>query len=248
MIRTLERRTKAKSRDTCCGRVRTPKACSSCRDGYATRSARDEVPPPGRCGRAFLAKVERRIADRDWRLMPGGRRLAGNRYHLDQAGLDVPEWRAQWTESRFFLARWGNAGMPGGNPCLTLHADGYLTVSVPKRVAEAFGVATRVRLTHPVRFTHRAGELTDRVTGRVATRLRHRAHDGARWRALVHPCVLEPRAGTDTALGCGAVGRCGRGGQQRRPPRRCCPRHPWQSGREPSPDPSRARRSAFEHP
>lgn len=169
-IRTLERRTKAKSRDTCCGRVRTPKACSSCRDGYATRSERAMKCRRLDVLRARLAKVERRIADRDWRLMPGGRRLAGNRYHLDQAGLDVPEWRAQWTESRFFLASVGNAGMPGGNPCLTLHADGYLTVSVPKRVAEAFGVATRVRLTHPVRFTHRAGELTDRVTGRVATR------------------------------------------------------------------------------
>lgn len=170
-VRTLERRTKASSRDACCGRVRTPKACERCRDGYPTASERAMKCRRLDVLRARLVQVEARIAARDWRLMPAGRRLAGTRHHLADADLTVEQWRAQWSEARFFLASVGNAGSVGGNPCLSLDADGYLTVSVPPAVAEQLGVGTRVRLTHPVRFTHRGRELTDRVAVRAATRI-----------------------------------------------------------------------------
>jgi IS605 OrfB family transposase len=170
-IRTLEHRTQAASRDTCCPGRRTAHACAICRDGYATRVERAMKCRRLDVLRARLVRVEAGIAARDWRLMPGDRRLAGTRHHLDDAELTVEQGKSAWSESRFFLASVGNAGSVGGNPCLSLDADGYLTVSVPPEVAEAFGVGTRVRLTHPVRFTHRGGELADRVATRQATRI-----------------------------------------------------------------------------
>ena len=72
--------------------------------------------------------------------MYGGRRLAGTRHHLGTARLTVDEWRTAWDEARFWFGCAGNKGALGGNPCLTMTrgAGGhwYLTVSVPKPVAE----------------------------------------------------------------------------------------------------------------
>lgn len=69
--------------------------------------------------------------------------LAGTRHHLEKAGLSLDQWRTTWTEARFWFGCAGNAGKVGGNPCLTLtRGQGghwYLTVSVPKPVADAKG-------------------------------------------------------------------------------------------------------------
>lgn len=64
----------------------------------------------------------------------------------------------------------GNAGKPGGNPCLSLGADERLTVSVPPPVAAALGVPARVTLAAPVVFRHGGAEVAARVAARAATR------------------------------------------------------------------------------
>ena len=84
-------------------------------------------------------------------------------------------WRKTWSEARHWFGCAGNAGRAGGNPCLTLsRGEGgswYLTVSVPRPVAERLGVDTRVRLRHPVRLDHRSRELEERLDARAAVRL-----------------------------------------------------------------------------
>jgi IS605 OrfB family transposase len=47
----------------------------------------------------------------------------------------------------------------------------YLTVSVPKPVAEQFGVAARLQLRHPVPLHHRSKELGQRLEERLAVRV-----------------------------------------------------------------------------
>jgi hypothetical protein len=102
--------------------------------------------------------------------MPGGRRLASARHHLEQAGLTETDWHAAWASRRFFFGAMGNAGKPGGNPCLTLDTQGRLTVSVPSTVAAHHGIATRMQLTGRVAIRHGGEELAARVAARAATR------------------------------------------------------------------------------
>jgi hypothetical protein len=105
----------------------------------------------------------------------GSRRLAGTRHHLATAGLTLANWQRSWSEARSWFGCAGNAGRPGGNPCLTLvRGEGghwYLAISVPKPVAEQQGVGTRVRLRHPVALHHRSVELEQRLDDRLAVRV-----------------------------------------------------------------------------
>jgi IS605 OrfB family transposase len=172
-VATLERRTAAPSRSGCgCGERR---GCVDCRDGYATPNERFQKQRRLASRAAELARVEAQLAAKDHPVVFGGRRLAGTRHHLSKTGLTETEWRTAWSEARHWFGCAGNAGKAGGNPCLTLtRGEGghwYLTVSVPKPVAEQFGVDTRVQLHHPVRLHHRSRELEERLDTRAAVRL-----------------------------------------------------------------------------
>jgi hypothetical protein len=169
-IRTLERRVAAPTWDSCCGATKRKHTCDRCRDGYPTRSERAMKCRRLDARRAQLVEVERRLETEDWRLLPGGRRLASTRHHLEQADLTPDQWRAAWSERRFLLGCMGNAGKTGGNPCLSLDATGRLTVSVPPPVAAVLGVPARVALAAPVVFRHGGAELAGRVGARMATR------------------------------------------------------------------------------
>lgn len=86
-IRTLERRVAAPTWDSCCGVNKRRDTCATCRDGYPARAERAMKCRRLDQRRARLAEVERRIAEQDWRLLPGGRRLATTRHHLADAEL-----------------------------------------------------------------------------------------------------------------------------------------------------------------
>lgn len=172
-IATLERRTAAPARSACgCGERR---GCTTCRDGYATPNERFQKQRRLASRTAELARVEARLAAKDYPVVYGGRRRAGTRHHLATAGLTEAQWRRSWTEARSWFGCVGNAGASGGNPCLTLtRGEGgqwFLTVSVPRPLAEQLGVATRVRLRQPVSLHHRGLELEDRLESRAAVRL-----------------------------------------------------------------------------
>lgn len=172
-VATLERRITAPTRSSCeCGARR---GCATCRDGYATVSERWQKQRRLASRAAELARVEERLAAKDYPVVYGGRRLANTRHHLDAAGFTKDTWRQSWEEARSWFGCAGNAGKPGGNPCLTLTRGErglwFLTVSVPKPVAEELGVSARVRLRHPVTLHHRSLELEERLNDRAAVRL-----------------------------------------------------------------------------
>lgn len=211
-IATLERRTAATPRSVCgCGPRR---GCEACRDGYATPNERFQKQRRLASRTAELARVEAQLTAKDYPVVYGGRRLVRARHHFEEAGLTVDEWRTAWAEKRSWFGCAGNVGKPGGNPCLTLNrGEGgrwYLTVSVPKPVAERFGVATRVALRHPVPLHHRSLELQQRLDERLAIRLdiapatdkkrRVRTYLRASW---VRPAP-EPRP-LEVARACGVV-------------------------------------------
>ena len=172
-VATLERRTAAPARSTCGCRER--RGCGACRDGYATPNERWQKQRRLDARNATLARVEKQLAAKDYPVVYGGRRLAGTRHHLEAAGLTEEQWRRTWSDARHWFGCAGNAGKPGGNPCLTLtrgaRGHWYLTVSIPKPVAERSGVASRVQLRHPVVLHHRSHELEERLDGRAAVRL-----------------------------------------------------------------------------
>lgn len=176
-VETLRRRTTATPRSVCdCGTGKGRRGgCQSCRDGYSSQNERFQKQRRLAAKTAQLARVEQQLAAGDFPVVYGGRRLASTRHHLVEAGLTVEDWRRSWQERRTWFGCAGNAGRPGGNPCLTLtRGPGgrwLLTVSVPRPVAERMGVATRVQLRHPVPLHHRSAELEQRLEEREAVRL-----------------------------------------------------------------------------
>lgn len=122
-VATLERRTAATPRSVCGCRER--RGCATCRDGYASPNERFQKQRRLAARRAELARVEARLAAKDYPVVYGGRKLAFTRHHLEKAGLNVDQWRTAWSEARSWFGCAGNKGQPGGNPCLTLaRADG----------------------------------------------------------------------------------------------------------------------------
>jgi IS605 OrfB family transposase len=175
-IGRLEARTALPSKAALCGCRK--RRCGRCGGGYATEHERVMKRRRLDVLRAELAEVQRRRAGGRYSVCLAGKRLAKTRHHLDQAGLTEAEWRQAWRGRRAWFGCVGNAGKPGGNPCLSLRQDNpdrpgewFLTVSVPAQVQARFGCGPRVRLTHPVPLHHRREELEARLHGRRAVRL-----------------------------------------------------------------------------
>ena len=115
----------------------------------AGRSSADSQP-----GSRELARVEASDA-KDYPVVYGGRRLAGTRRPPGQGRSHRGPVAHRLVRGLGLVGCAGNAGKPGGNPaCLTLaRGEGgrwYLTVSVPRPVAEQLGVASRVQAGAPV--------------------------------------------------------------------------------------------------
>jgi IS605 OrfB family transposase len=188
MVATLERRTAATPRSVCgCGERR---GCGACRDGYATPNERFGKQRRLASRVAELARVESQLVAKDYPVVYGGRRLAGNRHQLDKAGLTLERWRRSWAEARSWFGCAGNVGKPGGNPCLTMtRGQGghwYLNVSVPRPVAERYGVDARVQLRHPVPLHHRSIELEQRLDEQLAVRVDVETSTDAKGRARTY--------------------------------------------------------------
>jgi IS605 OrfB family transposase len=175
-IQRLETRTALRSKAAVCGCRK--RRCGRCGGGYATENERVMKRRRLDVLRAELADVQRRRAESRFSVCLGGKRLAGTRHHLEQAGLTQAQWRQAWRGRRAWFGCVGNAGALGGNPCLSLRQDDparpglwFLTVSVPAPVRARFGCGPRVRLTHPVPLHHRRDELEERLHARRAVRL-----------------------------------------------------------------------------
>ena len=109
----------------------------------------------------------------------GGKRLWGNRNHLDAAGMTDQQWRNQWDAARMFLTADGESGKPGGNETIRVDEAGRLRVKVPAALAEELG--THLVIAGPVQFSHRGAQWWARVTARQAVRY-DISHDPGRGR------------------------------------------------------------------
>ncbi|MDK3257748.1 hypothetical protein [Blastococcus capsensis] len=172
----LERRTELPSKAAACGCSK--RRCERCGSGYATENERVMKRRRLDVLRGELAGVQRRRAEGRYGVCLGGVQLATTRHHFHDAGLNEQQWRRAWEERRAWFGCVGNAGVLGGNPCLSLRQDDqdrpgewFLTVSVPEPVQARFGCGSRVRLTHPVPLHHRREELEERLHARRAVRL-----------------------------------------------------------------------------
>jgi hypothetical protein len=75
------------------------------------------------------------------RVARGGKQLARNRHHLDQAQLTEAAWRQRWEASRWFLQADGESGKRFGNETIRLTPDGEVSIKLPAPAGS--GSATR---------------------------------------------------------------------------------------------------------
>ncbi|MGW2329618.1 IS200/IS605 family accessory protein TnpB-related protein [Streptomyces sp. NPDC001700] len=123
------------------------------------------------------------------RVVRGGKRLARNRHHLEQAQLTEAGWRQRWEAGRWFLQADGESGKRLGNETIRVTPDGQVSIKLPAPLAHlANAQHGRYVLTGAVAFRHRGAEWADRVSANraVAYRIhldvaRHRWYITASW-------------------------------------------------------------------
>ncbi|MGW0473966.1 IS200/IS605 family accessory protein TnpB-related protein [Streptomyces coeruleorubidus] len=117
------------------------------------------------------------------RVARGGKRLARNRHHLDQAQLTEAAWRQRWEASRWFLQADGESGKRFGNETIRLTPDGEVSIKLPAPLAHlANAKHGRYVLAGIVAFHHRGDEWADRVaTNRAVAYRIHLDTDRNRW-------------------------------------------------------------------
>ncbi|MFG3291836.1 hypothetical protein ACGF3G_23895 [Streptomyces sp. NPDC048179] len=149
--------------------------------GYADRAERWQKQRYLSGLEARLAVVEQQIEQGRPSITVGGRRLAGIRHHLAEAGLTEADWRKRWTAARLFLTADGESGAPHGNYTITVDPeDGSVTLVLPEPLRYlANAPRGRYRLACTVTFHHRHAEWLDRVSANRAVRY-DIVHDAAR--------------------------------------------------------------------
>jgi IS605 OrfB family transposase len=117
------------------------------------------------------------------RVARGGKQLAHNRHHLDQAQLTEAAWRQHWEASRWFLKADGESGKRFGNETIRLTPDGEVSIKLPAPLAYLANARHgRYVLTGTVAFHHRGEEWADRVaTNRAVAYRIHLDTDRNRW-------------------------------------------------------------------
>ncbi|MFE2991021.1 hypothetical protein [Streptomyces sp. NPDC059262] len=113
----------------------------------------------------------------------GGRRLLGNRHHLEAAQLTETQWRQQWEAQRWFMAADGESGKRFGNETIRVTPEGEVSVKLPAPLAHlANSKNSRYVLSSEVRFQHRGAEWRDRIEGNRAVAYRiHLDDQCGRW-------------------------------------------------------------------
>jgi IS605 OrfB family transposase len=127
----------------------------------------------------------------------GGKRLARNRHHLQDAGLTKEEWRACWEAGRWFLQADGESGKRCGNETIRVTPGGEVSIRLPAPLTYlANAPHGRYVLAARVAFGHRGAEWADRVAANraVAYRIhldvaRGRWYITASWQASKTPPI-----------------------------------------------------------
>jgi hypothetical protein len=129
--------------------------------GYATQVERWEKQQRLQRLEARLVVAANRLDEGRMSIVRGGRRLARSRHNLDGAGQDQTAWRQHWEAKRWFICADGEADKRWGNETIRWHPDeGWLEIKLPAPLAHlANRPYGRYRLSCPVVFPHRGGEV-----------------------------------------------------------------------------------------
>ena len=108
-----------------------------------------------------LARLDAERATGSVPVVGGGRHLAHLRHHLDDAGLNVEQWRDRWEWVRRSLTADGESDKRLGNETIRWDPDtGDLEVRVPTPLAHLANTGHgRYRVSCQVSFPHRGGEV-----------------------------------------------------------------------------------------
>ena len=158
------------------------------RRGYASQAERFAKQGRLQVLRARLVRVDEDRRGSRVRVVRGGRRLAGLRHHLEEAGLTAEQWRARWRSRRLFLCADGEGGKALGNETIRWDPHhGIVEIRLPSPLAVQTGTP-RLRLGVPVTFPHRGEEVAARAQTRRCIRydithdpIRDRWYLGASW-------------------------------------------------------------------
>jgi IS605 OrfB family transposase len=138
--------------------------------GYATPAERHAKTVRLRTLQARLARVDRRLHSGTVSVVRGGKALLRKRSNLAAAGLTEQRWRREWESARLFLTADGEKDKAWGNETIRWNPDqGWLEVKLPAALAHlANRPHGRYRLSCPVEFTYRGGEVAAQAaTGAV---------------------------------------------------------------------------------
>jgi len=129
--------------------------------GYPTLAERYAKSIRLKALKARLARVEAQAEAGAVSVTRGGRRLLRARLSLAEAGLTQEEWRERWEAARWFIRADGEAAKDWGNETLRWNpGEGWFEIRLPAPLARlANRPHGRYRLSCPVTFQHRGGEV-----------------------------------------------------------------------------------------
>jgi IS605 OrfB family transposase len=195
------------------------KMCPKCKKGYYSKWERYQKKQ--RLGKldARIKVLRKQLVEGTPPTVLGGRRLANNRHHLEEAGLTLGGWQDKRLTARGWYGCSGSTGREGGNAIFKLDFDGTLHVELPMQVAKEHdlrivrsdskgGILT---LESKVRFPYGGDELHARILMREAVRFDldpeykhgrlHKIYLRASWTREDPPVPT-----LETARACGMVG------------------------------------------
>lgn len=151
--------------------------------GYATRAEWHAKSRRLHVLRDRLTAVEADWAAGRVHVVRGGKKLAGLRHRLDDAGIDGQTWRDQWQAARLFLAADGESGKRYGNETVRVTDTGQVSIRLPATLVHlANAPHGRYVLGAAVAFGHRSEEWRDRIaTDRAVAYRIHRDVVRGRW-------------------------------------------------------------------
>ena len=136
--------------------------------GYATGAERhaEDGPPAGAPGPAGRGGPAAGGGDRA--VVRGGKALLRKHGNLAAAGLTEEQWRGRWESARLFLTADGEKDKALGNETIRWHpGEGWLEVRLPAPLAYlANRPHGRYRLSCPVEFSYRGGEVAAQAAAR----------------------------------------------------------------------------------
>lgn len=151
--------------------------------GYATQSEWH-----AKSRRLHVLQDRSAAVESDWaagrvHVVRGGKKLAGLRHRLNDAGLDGQTWRERWCAARMFLAADGESGKRNGNETIRVTDTGQLSIRLPAALVHlANAPHGRYVLEVTVAFSHRCEEWRDRIAADRAVGYRiHRDALRGRW-------------------------------------------------------------------